>query len=459
MTTTTMSGETASAAVSPNEAPRVTAWDNVGDDASSNDEPLPLSIPPANRHIAEPLPPSFPPKSTNEHIASPTDMDGKYGMVSAPGDYGLVPYKVEARSSGSNLPDNIIDPRLAQNAGERTSADADMSYEDRGRQIIAGATERAKASGKELFGRARAGIKGIAGKLVRLARGGAKTAGEAVAKGASVAVGFAAIEGPRAAKATAEKASEAREKSAQKIHELAESARSRREERKNKRTAAKTERERKYGERQNARKRALGEIATRNKEIKGDSEGRSTDIETGKADISDKKAELKRQKVEARAAVSRVRRAERRVRRLDSRVERAQDRRDKAKEISDRNPEDTDATTALRSAGGKLAAAKVQRNVEAAVRARLVGQSVDSFRDLTNSRQELRELQDKVADAKRENVYGRVERLENAASSAFIRVAEFVDGPTAAHDLLRRAGRAIKRKFQGGNRQEAKTAA
>ena len=129
---------------------------------------------------------------------------------------------------------------------------------------------------------------------------------------------------------------------------------------------------------------------------------------------------MKRQKVEARAAVSRVRRAERRVRRLDSRVERAQDRRDKAKEISDRNPEDTDATTALRSAGGKLAAAKVQRNVEAAVRARLVGQSVDSFRDLTNSRQELRELQDKVADAKRENVYGRVERLENAASSAFI---------------------------------------
>ena len=127
MTTTTMSGETASAAVSPNEAPRVTAWDNIGDDASSNDEPLPPSIPPANRHIAEPLPPSFPPKSTNEHIASPTDMDGKYGMVSAPGDYGLVPYKVEARSSGSNLPDNIIDPRLAQNAGERTSADADMS--------------------------------------------------------------------------------------------------------------------------------------------------------------------------------------------------------------------------------------------------------------------------------------------------------------------------------------------
>ena len=484
MTTTTMSGETASAAASPNEAPRVTAWDNIGDDASSNDESLPPSFPPANRldivgrgsaqsasspetASAEPLPPRSwyveylkgRGQNTDEHVADPTDMDGKYGMVSAPGDYGLVPHKVEARSSGSNLLDNIIDTRLAQNAGEQTSADADMSYEDRGRQIIAGATERAKAGGKELFGRAGAGIKRIAGKLVRLARGGVKTVGETAGKGASVVVGFAAIEGPRAAKATAEKASEAREKSAQKIHELAESARSRREERKNKRAAAKAEREREYGERQNARKKKLGEIAARAQEIKDDSEGRSTDIETGKADISDKKAELKRRKVESRAAVSRVRRAERRVRRLDSRVERAQDRRDKAKEISDRNPEDTDAKVALLRAEGKLAAARVRRNAESAVRARLVRQSVDSFGDLTNSRQDLRELQDKVADAKRENVYGRVERLENAGVSAFLRVAEFVDGPTAAHGLLRRAGQAIRRKLQGsGNRQEAKTA-
>lgn len=457
MTTTTMSGETASAAASPNEAPRVTAWDNIGDDASSNDEPLPPSIPPQGRGVE-----GQNTQDADERIASPTDMDVKevnYGTVSAPGDYGLVPYRVKVRSSGPNLPGNIIDTRFAQNAGEQTSADAGMSYEDRGRQIIAGATERARAGSKELFGRARAGIKGIAGKLVRLARGGAKTAGEAVAKGASVAVGFAAIEGPKAAKATAEKASEAREKSAQKIHELAENARSRREERRNKREAAKAEREREYGERQKARKRALGEIAARAQEIKDDSERRSTGIETDKADISDKKAELKRQKVEMRAAVSRARRAERRVRRLDTQVERAQDRRDKAKEISDKNPEDTDAKMALLRAEGKLAAARVRRNAEAAVKTRLVGQSVDSFSDLTRSRQELRELQDRVADAKRDNNDGRVERLENAASSAFTRVAEFVDGPTAAHGLLRRAGQAIRRKLQGnGNRQEAKTA-
>ncbi len=292
-----------------------------------------------------------------------------------------------------------------------------------------------------------------------MARGGAKTAGEAVAKGASVAVGFAAIEGPRAAKATAEKASEAREKSAKKIHELAESARSRREERKNKRAAAKAEREREYGERQKARKKKLGEIAARAQEIKDDSERRSTGIETDKADISDKKAELKRQKVEMRAAVSRARRAERRVRRLDTQVERAQDKRDKAKEISDKNPEDTDAKMALLRAEGKLAAARVRRNAESAIKTRLVGRSVDSFSDLTRSRQGLRELQDRVADAKRDNNDGRVERLENAASSAFTRVAEFVDGPTAAHGLLRRAGQAIRRKLQGsGNRQEAKTA-
>lgn len=444
MTARTKSPEAAPVAASHDGVPRATKWDNMGGDASNG----------------ESLPPSFPPQGYQEHIASPTDMDGKYGMVSAPGDYGLVTYKVETRSSGSNLPDNIIDTRFAQNAGERTSADAGMSYEDKGRQIIAGATERARAGSKELFGRAKAGIKGIAGKLVRLARGGAKTAGEAVAKGASVAVGFAAIEGPKAAKATAEKASEAREKSAQKIHELAESARERRKLRKNNREAAKARREREYGERQKARKRALGEIAARAQEIKDDSERRSTGIETDKADISDKKAELKRQKVEARAAVSRARKAERRVRRLDSQVERAQDRRDKAKEISDRDPKDTDAMMALLRAEGKLEAARVRRNAESAIKTRLVDQSVDSFSDLTRSHQGLRELQDKVADAKRENGYGRVERLENAGVSALLRVAEFVDGPTAAHGLLRRAGQAIRRKLQGsGNRQEAKTAA
>lgn len=424
MTTTTKSSEVPLGAASPDGAPRATAWDNMGGD-ESNGESLPLSIPPANRHIA-----------------SPVDIVGRGSVQSA---------SSPETASAETLPPSIPPKRRGVEG---------QNYEDRGRQIIAGATERAKAGGKELFGRAGAGIKRIAGKLVRLARGGVKTVGETAGKGASVVVGFAAIEGPRAAKATAEKASEAREKSAQKIHELAESARSRREERKNKRAAAKAEREREYGERQKARKKKLGEIAARAQEIKDDSEGRSTDIETGKADISDKKAELKRQKVESRAAVSRVRRAERRVRRLDSRVERAQDRRDKAKEISDRNPEDTDAKVALLRAEGKLAAARVRRNAESAVRARLVRQSVGSFGDLTNSRQDLRELQDKVADAKRENVYGRVERLENAGVSAFLRVAEFVDGSTAAHGLLRRAGQAIRRKLQGsGNRQEAKTTA
>ena len=422
MTTTTKSSEVPLGAASHDGAPRATAWDNMGGDAS-NGESLPLSIPPANRHIA-----------------SPVDIVGRGSVQSA---------SSPETASAETLPPSIP-PK---------SPDGSMSYEDRGRQIIAGATERAKAGGKEFFGRARAGIKGIAGKLVRLARGGAKTAGEAVAKGASVAVGFAAIEGPRAAKATAEKASEAREKSAKKIHELAESARSRREERKNKRAAAKAEREREYGERQKARKKKLGEIAARAQEIKDDSERRSTGIETDKADISDKKAELKRQKVEMRAAVSRARRAERRVRRLDTQVERAQDKRDKAKEISDKNPEDTDAKMALLRAEGKLAAARVRRNAESAIKTRLVGRSVDSFSDLTRSRQGLRELRDRVADAKRDNNDGRVERLENAGASAFLRVAELVDGPTAAHDLLRRAGRAIRRKFQGGNRQEAKTAA
>lgn len=427
MTARTKSPEAVPVAVSPDGAPRATKWDNMGGDAS-NGESLPPSIPPKSWGIEGQS------QNTDEHVADPTDIDGKkgtYGLIKNR-DGELIPYKVSY---------------------------AGMSYEDRGRQIIAGATERARAGSKELFGRAKAGIKGIAGKLVRLARGGAKTVGEAAGKGASVAVGFAAIEGPKAAKATAEKASEAREKSAQKISELAESARKRRKLRKNNREAAKAWREREYGERQKARKRVLGKIATRNREIKNDSEGRSTDIETGKADISDKKGELKRQKVETKAAVSRARKAERRVRRLDSQVERAQDRRDKAKEISDKNPEDTDAKMALLRAEGKLEAARVQRNAELEIKTRLVGQSVDSFSDLTRSRQALRELQDKVADAKRDNNDGRVERLENAGASAFLRVAEFVDGPTAAHDLLRRAGRAIRRKFQGGNRQEAKTAA
>lgn len=486
MTTTTMSGETASAAASPNEAPRVTAWDNIGDDASSNDEPLPPSIPPANRHIAEPLPPSIPPQGrgvegqntqdADERIASPTDMDVKevnYGTVSAPGDYGLVPYRVKVRSSGPNLPGNIIDTRFAQNAGEQTSADAGMSYEDRGRQIIAGATERAKAGGKELFGRAKAGIKGIADKIVGLARGGAKTAGEAVAKGASVAVGFAAIEGPRAAKAAAEKASEVKEKSAQAIHELAESARSRREERKNKRAAAKAEREREYGKRQQARKKKLGEIAARAQSndwiearIKAESDERDTNIDTLEADISEQKDALEMKEEEVRAAESRARKAQRQLERLEAKKKKAEARRDEAERIKQRNPGDIDAEMALTRAEGDLNAIEEQYNAASTIKTRLEGKKVDLSSELGTTRTRLGELQGQVNVAEDEIAAGkkwlrrsRVERLENAASSAFTRVAEFVDGPTAAHGLLRRAGQAIRRKLQGsGNRQEAKTA-
>lgn len=437
MTMKTASAETAPMAASPDEAPRVTAWDNMGDMTTPADIGK-------NGQENFPLPPSIKPQNKNT-----------YGVAPRPGGYGLFPYKVE----GSNLPDNIIDTRLAQNAGERTSADESTSYEDRGRQIIAGATERVKAGGKELFSSARAGIKGIAGKIVRLARGGAKTAGEAVAKGASVAVGFAAIEGPKAAKATAETVSEAREKSAQKISEIAESARSRREERKNKRAAAKAERKREYGERQKARKRALGEIAARAQEIKDDSERRSTGIETNKADISDKKGELKRQEVAAKAAKSEARKAERRLKRLETKKEKAQDKYDRAKEASDNNPDNIRAQAALKRAEGNLEAAKLLYDAGLNYKTELDSKREDSFSEVDRSRQVLRELRDRVADAKRDNNDGRVERLENAGASAFTRVAEFVDGPTAAHGLLRRAGQAIRRKLQGsGNRQEAKTA-
>ena len=344
---TTVSTETVPV---PAAVARGTEWDNMRGDASDG-ESLPPSFPPATRH----------------------DMADR----------------VSAQSTSS-----------PETASADSSADESTRYEDRGRQIISGATERVRTGSEELFGRAKAGIKGIAGKLVRLARGGAKTVGETVGKGASVAVGFAAIEGPKAAKATAEKASKAIGESARKIHKLAEDARSKREERRNNREAAKTRRGQEYVARQEARKRALGEIATRNQKIKDDSEGRSTGIETDKADISDKKAEVERQEVAAKAAKSEARKAERRLKRLDTQVERAQDRRDKAKEISDKNPEDTDAKIALLRAEGKLAAARVRRNAEAAVKTRLVGQSVDSFSEVRRSRQALGELQNKVADAK-----------------------------------------------------------
>lgn len=438
MTARTKSPEAVPVAVSPDGAPRATRWDNMGGDAS-NGESLPPSIPPKSWGV----------EGQSQHVAGPTDMDGKkdtYGFIETHGGK-LIPYEV--------------------------SADESTSYEDRGRQIIAGATERARASSKELFGRAKAGIKGIAGKLVRLARGGAKTVGEAAGKGVNVAVGFAAIEGPKAAKATAEKASEAREKSAQKISELAENARNRRKERIDKRKAAKDRREREYGERQKARKRALGEIAARAQSndwiearIKAESDERDNNIDTLEADISEQKDALEIKEEEVRAAESRVRKAQRQLERLKTKKEKAEARRNEAERIKENKPGDVDAEIALIRAEGDLSAIEEQYDAASTIKTRLEGKKVDLSSELGTTRTRLGELQGQVNVAEDEIAAGkkwlrnsRVERLENAASSAFTRVAEFVDGPTAAHDLLRRAGRAIRRKFQGGNRQEAKTAA
>ena len=230
--------------------------------------------------------------------------------------------------------------------------------------------------------------------------------------------------------------------------------------RKSNREAAKTRREQEYGARQEARKRTLGEIATRNQKIKDDSEKRSTDIETDKANIPGKKGELKRREVAARAAKSEARKAERRLKRLEAKKGKAQDRYDRAKEASENNPDDIRAQAAFKSAEGNLEAAKLLYNAGLNDKTELDSKREDRFSEAGRSRQALGELQNKVADAKRDNNDGRVKRLENAASSAFLRVAEFVDGSTAAHDLLRRAGQAIRRKLQGsGNRQEARTAA
>ena len=440
MTRQTTSAETA--AVLSGEASGGTEWDSNSIRGYASDGG---SIPPDSeqiwrilRNAARSLPPSTPPAS--ERIASPTDMDGESAIDTDAGE------KTPAGASGAVV-------QTPEGAGEKT--DESTSYENRGRQIIAGATERAKTGSGRLFGRAKAGIKG----LVRLARGGAKTVGEAAGKGASVAVGFAAIEGPKAAKATVEKVSEAREKSATKIHKLAEDARQRRKLRKDNREAAKTWREQEYGARQEARKRTLGEIATRNQKIKDDSEKRSTDIETDKANIPGKKGELKRREVAARAAKSEARKAERRLKRLEAKKEKAQDRYDRAKEASENNPDDIRAQAAFKRAEGNLEAAKLLYDAELNHKTELDSKREDRFSEAGRSRQALGELQNKVADAKRDNNGGRVKRLENAGASAFLRVAEFVDGSTAAHDLLMRAGRAIKRKFQGGNRQEAKTTA
>ena len=272
--------------------------------------------------------------------------------------------------------------------------------------------------------------------------------GKTAGKGASVAVGFAAIEGPKAAKATAKK-----------VSELAVNARNRRGLRKSNREAAKTRREQEYGARQEARKRTLGEIATRNQGIKDDSDERSTGIETDKANISRKKGELKTREVAAKAAKSEARKAERRLKRLEAKKEKAQDRHDRAKKASENNPDDIRARAAFKRAKRNLEAAKSLYDAELNYKTELDSKRADRFSELGRSRQALGELQNKVASAKRDNNDGRVKRLENAGASAFLRVAEFADGSTAAHDLLRRAGRAIRLKFKGGNRQEAKTAA
>lgn len=470
MTMKTASAETAPMAASPDEAPRATAWDNMGDDAS-----LPPSFPPANRHMASPETASaepLPPRSwyveylkgrgqnTDEHVADPTDMDGKYGMVSAPGDYGLVPHKVEARSSDSNLPDNIIDTRFAQNAGEQTSADADMSYEDRGRQIIAGATERARAGSKELFGRAKAGIKGIAGKLVRLARGGAKTVGEVAGKGASVAVGFAAIEGPKAAKATAEKASEAREKSAQKISELAENARNRRKERRDKRKAAKDERERKYGERQSARKDALKEMTQQAEDSRRQSNERQGNIHDKQNQLLDVEVAMEQQLLRAKAARARASQASRRYTEIVRHRQAAEAVYRQAAKHAKEHPEDSYHQSAAKQAEDEyFASMQLERS---AFNDYIVFQRASDAISGDTDRLQRRayELQSDITALQYDEELGSRDRLTVGVKSAFTRVAEFVDGSTAAHGLLRRAGQAIRRKLQGsGNRQEAKTTA
>ena len=441
MTTRTMSAETAPVPGSSGEASGGTEWDSMRG-----------SVPDGG-----PLPPSFPPSTDTESIASPTDMDGESAIDTDAGE------ETPAGASGAvvqtpegavvQTPEDAVvqtpEGAVVQTPeGAEEQTDESTSYENRGRQIIAGATEHARTGSKELFNRAKAGIKGIASILVRLARGGAKTVGEAAGKGASVAVGFAAIEGPKAAKATAKK-----------VSELAVNARNRRELRKSNREAAKTSRKLEYEKRQQARKTALGKIATRNQEIKDDSDERSTGIETDKANISRKKGELKTREVAAKAAKSEARKAERRLKRLTAKKEKAQDRHDRAKKASENNPDDTRAQAAFKRAERDLEAAKSLYDAELNYKTELDSERADRFSEAGRSRQALGELQKKVSDAKRDNNGDRVERLENAGVSAFLRVAEFVDGPTAAHDLLRRAGRAIRLKFQGGNRQEAKTAA
>lgn len=405
----TTSTETIPVAGSSDKGPRATEWDNMRGDAS-NGESLPPSFPPATRH----------------------DMADR------------------GSAQGANSPETALaDP----------SADGSTGYEDKGRQIIAGATERVKTGSEKLFGRAKAGIKGIAGKLVRLARGGAKTVGETAGKGASVVVGFAAIEGPKAAKATAEKASEAREKSAQKISELAESARSRREERKSKRAAAKAEREREYGERQSARKDALEEMAQQAEDSRRQSNERQGDIYDKQNQLSDVEVAMEQQLLRAKAARARASQASRRYTEIVRHRQAAEAVYRQAAKHAKEHPEDSYHQSAAKQAEDEYFASMQLEG--SAFNDYIVFQRASDAISGDTDRLQRRayELQSDITALQYDEELGSRDRLTVGVKSTFTRVAEFVDGSTAAHDLLRRAGRAIKRKFQGGNRQEAKTTA
>lgn len=408
----TTSTETIPVAGSSDKGPRATEWDNMRGDAS-NGESLPPSFPPATRH----------------------DM----------ADRGSV--------QGANSPETALaDP----------SADGSTGYEDKGRQIIAGATERAKTGSERLFGRAKAGIKGIAGELVRLARGGAKgakTVGEAAGKGASVAVGFAAIEGPRAAKATVEKVSEAIEKSATKIHKLADDARSRREGRRSKREAAKAEGEREYGERQSARKDALEEMAQQAEDSRRQSNERQGNIHDKQNQLLDVEVAMEQQLLRAKAARARASQASRRYTEIVRHRQAAEAVYRQAAKHAKEHPEDSYHQSAAKQAEDEyFASMQLERS---AFNDYIVFQRASDAISGDTDRLQRRayELQSDITALQYDEELGSRDRLTVGVKSAFTRVAEFVDGPTAAHGLLRRAGQAIRRKLQGsGNRQEAKTA-
>lgn len=406
----TTSTETIPVAGSSDKGPRATEWDNMRGDAS-NGESLPPSFPPATRH----------------------DMADR------------------GSAQGANSPETALaDP----------SADGSTGYEDKGRQIIAGATERVKTGSEKLFGRAKAGIKGIAGKLVRLARGGAKTVGETAGKGASVVVGFAAIEGPKAAKATVEKVSEAREESAKKISELAKSARERRKLRKSNREAAKERRELEYGERQSARKDALEEMAQQAEDSRRQSNERQGDIYDKQNQLSDVEVAMEQQLLRAKAARARASQASRRYTEIVRHRQAAEAVYRQAAKHAKEHPEDSYHQSAAKQAEDEYFASMQLEG--SAFNDYIVFQRASDAISGDTDRLQRRayELQSDITALQYDEELGSRDRLTVGVKSAFTRVAEFVDGSTAAHGLLRRAGQAIRRKLQGsGNRQEAKTTA